>query len=89
MKGARSYAQKMAQADREARATVIALALTIVVWFVSGIGLSGLDIQVFHTPLWVITGCIGTWIFAIIAAVFLAKKVITDDSLGDEEDQDV
>lgn len=83
-----TYAQKMAQADREAKATVVGLALTVIVWLVAGIGLSGLDVQLFHTPLWIITGCFGTWIFAIIVAVFLCRRVITDVPLSEEGDDD-
>ena len=49
-----TYKEKLAQADREAKATVIALVATIVVWAIGGFGLAGLDIQIFHTPLWII-----------------------------------
>ena len=40
----RSYCGKMRQANKEARATVIALACIIVVWLVGGFGLAGSDI---------------------------------------------
>ena len=46
----RTYAQAMRQANKEARATVAALACIIVVWLVGGFGLAGTDIWVFHTP---------------------------------------
>ena len=58
----------------EALATVVALAVTIVVWCVCGFGLAGLDIQLFHTPIWVIGGTIGTWICSIVVVVVLAKR---------------
>ena len=80
-----SYAGKMRQANREAKAAVVALVLTVVVWVALGFGLSGLGIEVFHTPLWVIGGTVGTWLFAIGAAVFLSKRVIVDVDLDDED----
>ena len=79
-----TYKQKHQQANREAIATVVALAVTIAVWCLCGFGLAGLDIQVFHTPLWVIGGTIGTWICSIVAVVVLAKKVFVSFDLEDE-----
>ncbi|MDD6786066.1 MAG: YhdT family protein [Eggerthellales bacterium] len=79
-----SYKQKHAQANREARATVVALAITIAVWAVCGFGLSGLDVQIFHTPLWVVGGTIGTWVCSIIVVVVLAKKIFLNYDLDDE-----
>ena len=79
-----SYKQKHEQANREALATVIALAVTVVVWIACGFGLAGLDVQVFHTPLWVIGGTLGTWACAIVVSVVLAKRVFVDFSLDDE-----
>ena len=35
------YAEKMRQANREAKATVIALVLTVLVWIALGLGLAG------------------------------------------------
>ena len=79
-----SYKQKHAQANREAAATVVALVVTIIVWIACGFGLSGLDITVFHTPLWVVGGTLGTWACAVVVAVVLAKCVFADFSLDDE-----
>ena len=79
-----SYKQKHEQANKEALATVVALAVTIAVWCLCGFGLAGLDVQVFHTPLWVIGGTIGTWICSIVVAVVLAKKVFVDFGLDDD-----
>lgn len=78
------YAEKMRQANREAKATVIALVLTVLVWIALGFGLAGSGIEVFHTPLWIIGGTVGTWLFAIVVAVFLSKRVIADVELDDE-----
>ena len=80
-----SYKEKLQQASKEAKATVIALIAVVVVWILLGFGLAGSNITLFHTPLWVIGGTIGTWIFTIIVCVFLAKKVFMDFDL-DEED---
>ena len=79
-----TYAEKLAQADREAKATAIALLATIVAWIVLGFGLAGFDIEIFHTPLWVVGGTIGTWIFALAVCVFLEKRVFVDFDLDDE-----
>lgn len=81
-----SYAAKMRQAHREAVATVIALIVIVAVWFVGGIGLSGCDIEVFSTPLWIIGGTVGPWVTAIICAVVLAKCVFADFSLDEPEE---
>ena len=70
--------------NREAVATVIALAITIVVWIICGFGLANLDITLFHTPLWVIGGTIGTWICSIVVVVVLAKKFFVGFDLDEE-----
>ena len=79
-----SYKEKHAQANREALATVIGLLATIVVWTLAGFGLSAFDISIFHTPLWVIGGTLGTLAFAIVVAIVLAKRVFKDFDLDDE-----
>ena len=45
-----TYGAKMRQANREAVATVVALAVIVAVWLVGGIGLAGCGIEVFSTP---------------------------------------
>lgn len=79
-----TYREKLLQADREAKAAVVGLVLTIVVWLVCGIGLSGLDVKVFGTPLWIIGGTLGTWAFSIVVAVVLGKRVFVDVDLDDD-----
>lgn len=79
-----TYKQKHEQANREALATVVALLVTVIVWIACGFGLAGFDITVFHTPLWVIGGTIGTWICSIVVVVALAKKVFVGFDLDDE-----
>ena len=73
----------MRQVNKEARATVAALACIIVVWLVGGFGLAGTDIWVFHTPLWVIGGCVAPWIAAVVAAVVLSRRVFADFDLDE------
>lgn len=81
-----TYREKMAQVNREAKATLVVLALTVIVWIALGFGLSGLDIQLFHTPIWVFGGTVGVWIFSIVAVVVLRTFVFQDFDLGDEEE---
>lgn len=76
-----TYAEAMKQANREAKSTVVALFAIIVVWLLCGFGLCGLDIWVFHTPLWVLGGCVAPWIAAVIAAIVLGHKVFVDFDL--------
>lgn len=80
-----TYAAKMRQANREAVATVVALAVIVAAWFAGGIGLADSGIEVFSTPLWIIGGTVGTWLVAVLAAVVLAKCVFANFSLGDDE----
>jgi len=75
-----SYRDKLAQTNREAKATAV--------WLVGGFGLAGFDVQLFGTPLWIIAGCMGTWVAAVIAAVVLARFVFADFPLDDEEGLD-
>ena len=83
-----TYREKLLQANREAKATVVVLVLTIVVWIALGFGLSGLDIELFHTPIWVFGGTIGVWLFSIAAVLWLRKFVFEDFDLGEEEEGD-
>ena len=80
-----SYRDKLAQTNREAKATAAALAVIVAVWLVGGFGLAGVDVQVLGTPLWIVVGCVGTWAAAIVAAVVLTRFVFADFSLDDEE----
>ena len=81
-----TYREKMAQANREAKATVVALVAVVVVWIVAGFGLSACDIEVFGTPIWVFGGKLGTWAAAIVAAVVLGRRVFADFDLDDDEE---
>lgn len=80
-----TYREKLAQTNREAKATVVALAAIVAVWLVGGFGLAGVDVQVLGTPVWIVAGCLGTWIAAIVAAIVLATRVFADFDLDDDE----
>ena len=83
-----SYREKLEQADREAKATVFALLVVVLAWILLGFGLVGSQTTIFHVPLWVVGGTIGTWIVALIVCVVLARYVFVDFDLDDEEQPD-
>lgn len=82
----KTYAQKMQRADREALYSVVALAVIVVAWIIGGIGLSGLDVQIASTPIWIIGGTVGTWLVSVVIAVVFAKRVFANFSLEDDEE---
>lgn len=79
--------EKFQQINKEAKATLLVLLLVVLFWTISGIGVSRLNITIFHTPLWAITGCIGTWLFSIVAVWVLVKKVFKNFDLEEEEEE--
>lgn len=79
------YEDKLRQADREARAALVGLAATIVVWAACGFGLAPSGIYVCATPLWVVAGCGGTFLFTVGVAVWMACHVMKDVGLDDED----
>ena len=90
MKGtglAMTYKEKLQQANREARAAVCGLVATIVVWAIAGFGVAQCDIVVFGTPLWIITGCLGTFVFAVLVSIWLACFVFKDVGLDDDDNE--
>lgn len=84
-----TYAAKMRQANREALATVAALFVIVVAWLSWGIGLADSDIELFSTPIWIIGGCVGTWIVAVLAAIVLGCGVFANFSLEDEAEAEL
>ena len=64
-----TYKEKLKQADREARAALVGLAATIIVWLLFGFGVAQTGVVVFSTPLWVFTGCLGTFACAIVVSL--------------------
>lgn len=83
-----SLKEKYRQIKKEAAVCVIGLIVLIIFWIVAGFGVSRLDITVYHTPLWAITGCIGTWLFSVVMVVWMIKKVLKDFSLEDEDEKE-
>ena len=83
-----TYAAKMRQANREALATVAALVIIAVTWLSWGIGLADSDIELFSTPIWIIGGCVGTWLMAVLAALVLGCGVFANFSLDDDAPED-
>lgn len=80
-----TYKEKLKQADREARAALVGLAVTVVVWLLLGFGVAQTGIEVFSTPLWVFTGCLGTFACAIVVSLVMAKRVLKDVALDEVE----
>ena len=83
-----SLKEKYRQIKKEAAVCVIGLIVLIIFWIVAGFGVSRLDITVYHTPLWAITGCIGTWLFSVVMVVWMIKKVLKDFSIEDEDEKE-
>lgn len=70
--------EQFRQANKEAKITCYATLSVIIFWILAGFGLSGLDINILNTPVWVWGGCVGTWIFSMFVAVYISEKVIKD-----------
>lgn len=83
-----TYRDKLKQADREARAALVGLIITIAVWAILGFGVAQTGLVVLSTPLWIITGCLGTFACAVIISIVMAKFVMKDVGLDDVEDGD-
>ena len=75
---------KFRQANREAKATVWATLAVIIFWIAAGFGLADSSITFFDTPIWVLGGCIGTWLFSIVVSIYLGNYVIKDVNLEEE-----
>ena len=78
--------EKYHQVKKEAASTGFVLFAIIIFWLIAGFGTAMLDIKIFHMPLWVLTSCIGTWLFGMAMVWFLITKVFKDMDLEDEED---
>ena len=80
-----SYADKIAQSHKEAKATVIALVLTIIAWVILGFGLAGVDLKIAGMPLWVLGGTVGTLVVTVLIVAVMNKVVFRDFSLDDDD----
>ena len=72
------------EANREAKTTVLATIVVILFWIAAGFGLADSDIVIFDTPIWVIGGCIVSWLFAVVVAWWLAEYVIKDVDMKED-----
>ena len=79
--------EKFRQANREAKATVLATAAVIIFWCLAGFGLANCNITILSTPLWIWGGCVGSLIFACLVAYYLANFVCKDVSFEDEDEE--
>ncbi len=70
--------EKFRQANREAKITCFATLAVIIFWILAGFGLSGSDMVILDTPVWVLGGCIASWLFAVLVSWWLANYVIQD-----------
>lgn len=77
--------EKFRRANHEAKVTCLATLAVILFWTLAGFGLSAFDISFFDTPLWVLAGCLGTWLFAVCVSFWLAEHVISDVDLAEED----
>lgn len=82
------YKDKLKTCDRECAIAIVGLILTICVWFLLGIGLSGSDIVIFSTPLWIVAGLGGTFLFACVFSAVFAFVIMKDVSLEEETEVD-
>ena len=80
-------AEKFSLVRREALYTGLALAGLIIFWLVAGFGLAGVDVKIFHVPLWAVAGSIGVWLFAIVISWVLSRKLFRDIDLGGDGDE--
>ena len=78
------YKDKLKQANREAKAACIGLCGTIIVWALCGFGVSCFNMEICSVPLWIITGCGGTFLFAVGVSLWMACFVMKDVGLEDE-----
>ena len=82
-----NHREKMHQITREARASGLAALAIILFWVLAGFGVSCLDITIWHLPLWTVTGCLGTWLFACFLSVWLTRRVFKDFDLDAESEE--
>lgn len=81
-----SDAQKFSLVRREAIYTGLALIGLIIFWLIAGFGTAGVDVKIFHLPLWAVLGTAGVWLVAILISAVLSKVLFTDIDLGGEDD---
>ena len=81
-----SDAQKFSLIRREALYTGLALVGLIIFWLIAGFGTAGVDVKIFHLPLWAVLGTIGVWLCAIAISFVLSRILFRDVDLGGDDD---
>lgn len=81
-----SDAQKFSLVRREALYTGLALVGLIIFWLIAGFGTAGVDVKIFHLPLWAVLGTIGVWLCAIVISFVLSRILFRDVDLGGDDD---
>ena len=79
-------AQKFSLVRREAIYTGLALVGLIIFWLIAGFGTAGVDVKIFHLPLWAVLGSVGVWLVAILISAVLSRMLFKDVDLGGEDD---
>lgn len=82
------YEDKLKECDRECKVALTGLVMTIIVWLACGFGLAGSNVVIFSTPLWIVAGLGGTFLFACAFSIVFAKIIMKDISLDEEEQID-
>lgn len=83
-----THEEKNCQIRKEALATLL-LFLICVVWHIGfGYGLSGVDIYLFHLPLWWILSTPGVFVVAVVGVMILLKKVFVNFDFEENEEEE-
>ena len=82
-----SDAQIFSLVRREAIYTGLALVGLIIFWLIAGFGTAGIDVKIFHVPLWAVLGTIGVWLTAIVISFVLSHILFRDIDLGGDDDE--
>ena len=60
---------------KEAKLTALGLLSLIVLWLLTGILLSDVELTIFNIPIWAVAGTIGVWTAAVAIAITLSKVI--------------
>ena len=64
---------------KEAKLTALGLLLLISFWLIAGVGTSGVEMRIYHIPIWAILGTVGVWLCAIMIAFKLSHSIKDTD----------
>jgi len=80
-----SYKDKFVQMDKEARASLIGVLITLAWFWIIPVALNGSGKTIAGMPAWYVVGAFGTFIVSIIVSIVLAKFVFVDFELDEDE----